>query len=136
MGVNATQGTLLKLSISSVFTTVGQRVRVKPAELTRAKIETTDLDSTWETSIAGIPRAGEIELEINYDAAAATHAALWSSFGLGTVESWKLILADTGAAEYAFTGYITSFMPSEAVTDGLQKAMLKIQISGAVVLTP
>ncbi len=136
MASNATQGTLLQLSISAVFTTIAQRVRVKPNEVKREKIETTDLDSTWESSIAGIPRAGELEMEINYDAGAATHAALWASFGTGTVEAWKLILADSGTATFAFSGWIMSFQPGEATVDGLQKATLKIQVTGAVTLTP
>lgn len=136
MAANATQGTLLQLSISSVFTTIAQRVKVVANEVTRAKIDTTDLDSTWETSIPGIPRGGEIELEINYDPGNATHAALWTSLGAGTVEDWKLILADAGAAAFAFEGWITSFKPGEATVDGLQTASLKIQTTGAVVLTP
>ena len=132
MAANATQGTLLKRD----GTTIAQRVTVKPNAHTRAKLETTDLDSTWETSIPGILRGGEVEMEGNYSAADATHAALWSSFGSGTVETWQLILADTGGAVFGFTGWISSMQVGEAKTDGVQKFTIKIQTTGVVTLTP
>lgn len=132
MAANSSQGTLLKLS----GTTIVQRTTIKPNAMTRAKLETTDLDSTWETSIAGIPRGGELEMEGNYSAGEATHASLWSSFGSGTVESWSLTLTDAGGAVFAFSGYITSLQIGEAKTDGIQKISIKIQITGAVSLTP
>lgn len=132
MGAFATQGTLLKQN----GTTVAQRVSIKPNAHTRAKLETTDLDSTWETSIAGIPRGGEIEFEGNYDAGQATHAALWTSFGNGAVDTWTITATDTGAAVFSVSGWITSLQVSEAKTDGIQKFTCKIQTTGAVTLTP
>ncbi len=132
MATNATQGTLLKQG----STTIAQRVRIKPNEVKREKIETTDLDSTWESSIAGIPRAGELELEINYDAGGATHAALWTLVGSGAVDNFSLTLTDAGGAVFAFAAWVMSFQPGEATTDGLQKATVKFQVTGAVTLTP
>lgn len=131
----ASQGTLLKY-LNSSYITVTQRTSVKPNAHTRAKLETTDLDSTWETSIAGIPRAGEIEMEGNYDAGTTSHAYLWASLGTGTVETWQLILTDSGGAIFAFSGWIASMQLGEAKTDGIQKFTIKIQITGASTLTP
>lgn len=135
MAANSSQGTLLKY-LNSTYITVAQRTSVKPNAHTRAKLETTDLDSTWETSIAGIPRAGEIEMEGNYDASTTSHAYLWASFGTGTVETWQLILTDAGSATFAFSGWISSMQVGEAKTDGIQKFSIKIQITSSVVLTP
>lgn len=133
---HSAQGTLLQVSISTVFTTIGLRTRINPHDNTRAKLETTDLDSSAEESIAGIRRGGEIELEGNYNAANAQHAYLWASYDAGTVESWKLILADSGAATFAFSGWISSFKVAEAATDVVQKFNIKIQVTGVTVLTP
>lgn len=136
MATTKGQGTLLKLSIASVFTTISQRTSIKPPKKTRNKIETTDLDSTAETSIPGIPRSGECEFTLNYDPIQATHAALETSFTNGVVESWKLIYADPGVAEDAFSGWISEFGREEATTDGLMKCTIKIQITDVVTLTP
>lgn len=136
MAANATLGALLRLDTASTFNTISQRVRIKPNEHSRAKLETTDLDSTWETSLAGIKRAGEIECEVNYDASLTQHARIWSSFGSGTVENWKLVLTDASNAEFAFSGWISGIAVGEAKVDGVQTMTVKIQISGAVVLTP
>lgn len=132
MGTNSTQGTLLKVS----STTIAQRVRIKPAEHTRADIETTDLDSTWKTYIAGIPDGGEMELEINYDPGSATHATLWSLFGSGAVDDFQLVLTDAGAAVISFDAIVKGFMLGEMTTDQLQRATVKLRITGAVAIAP
>lgn len=137
MAVAKTQGALLQLSIASVYTTVAQRLRIKPNEPTRNKLETTDLDSTAETSVSGILREGEVELEVFLDTADATHAALWTLKGSGAVGDWKIIYADTGATVDAFSGWISGGPTTgEMTTDGLQKATIKMQITGVVVRTP
>ena len=136
MAATKGQGTLLQLSIASSYTTVAQRVDIDMPEFTRAAIETTDLDATWESFVAGIMRSGELSFTANYDPANSTHAQLWTSVGSGTVESWKLILADAGAAEFAFSGLITKFKPGTAETDGLVRLQVCIKLSGTVTLTP
>lgn len=132
MGTNSTQGTLLKVN----STTIAQRVRIKPGENQRKEIETTDLDSTDDTYILGIRRGGTYELEINYDPASATHATLWSLYTGNTSASYKLVLADSGAAEIDFTGLLQSFQLGEMTTDNLQKATIKVRVTGSVSLTP
>ena len=128
------QGSLLKVSISSTLTAVSKRTKIKGPPRKRAKIETTDLDSVAETSIPGIPRGEEVELELNLNPGDTGHAYLETSYEAGNIESWAYVLSQ--GSSYAFSGYITSFELGEVTTDGLQKAMLKIQITGAVVLTP
>ena len=44
MSATKGHGTLLQLSIASVFTTVAQRVTVKPPNMERASIDKTNLD--------------------------------------------------------------------------------------------
>lgn len=135
MAVNSSQGTLLQVSISSVFTTIAQRVTIKPNEVTHKDIETTDLDSTAETSIPGIERGGEMELGLNWDMSQATHAFLETSRAARTVLSWKLILADTGLCTDAFSGWIMSRKIGDAETDKKQEATFKIKVTGASSLT-
>lgn len=129
------KGTLLQLEIASVYTTVAQRVRVAPPERTREEIDTTDLDSDDESSIPGIRRGGEVELVCNYDPANATHAALLTSYNNGTVESWKVVYADSGAGEDSFDGWISSYKKGEAEVDGLVTLELTIKVTGNVSFT-
>jgi len=139
MAESRTKGTLLQVSISSVYTTIAQRVSVKPNKSSRNSIETTDLDDDAETSLAGILRSGEVVLNGNLDTANAGHAYLWSSHNTAAgapAENWKIILTDTGASEYAFSGWIMDFEVGEATIDGLNKFTMTIKITGVVTLTP
>lgn len=130
------KGTLLQLSISSVFTTISQRVQVTAPDMENPKLDTTNLDNTWRTNRSTIPDGGEVGLIIQYDAGAVTHAALWASFQAGTTEAWKIVFTDTGAAEIAWSGHIAKFSFGEADVDNLILATLTITVSGAVVITP
>lgn len=136
MAVTKGHGTVLQLSISSVFTAITQRTQVKPPNFSHADIETTNLDSSWKSFVAGIKEAGEVSFSGHYSPAEVTHAALWTSYGSGTEESWKVILADSGTAEFAFAGYIKEMNIGEAVTDNLVMLDVTIKITGAVTLTP
>jgi len=130
------KGTLLQLSISTVFTTISQRVQVTPPEMENPKIDTTNLDNTWRTNVASIPDGGSVGMLLQYSAAAVTHAALWTSFQAGTTEAWKIVLTDAGAAEIAWSGHLEKFSFGEADVDNLVLATLMITVSGAVVITP
>ena len=130
-----TKGTLLQVSISSTFTTVAQRIRIVPNERTRNEIETTDLDDDDATSVAGIRRAGEVELEGYLDPEDATHAYLEASYASGAIEAWKHILANSAASEYAYSGWIMSFQLGEQAIDGTVRFTIKIKITGAVTHT-
>lgn len=138
MATTRGQGTLLKVSIAASYTTISQRTSVTPPKKNRAKIETTDLDSTAETSIPGIMRVGECDMVLNYDPAAATHAYLEASIDAGsqTAESFKLIYSDSGAAEEAFTAWVMELGREEATTDGLMKCAVKLCVTGLNTLTP
>jgi hypothetical protein len=132
---NKTKGTLLQISISTVYTTIANRVTVTPAEGTRNKIETTDLDDDAETSVSGIERGGEYTVEGNYDPGNATHAYLWSSFKSGTDQALKLVLANAAASEADFTAWLSGFQIGAATVDGYQKFTAKMQVTGEVTIT-
>lgn len=135
MAVNSTQGTLLKVTIATVLTTVAQRVSIKPNEVSHNEIETTDLDATAETSIAGIERGGELDLTVNWDMSLATHAFLEASRVAKTILVWNLILTDTGACTDAFSAWIKSRKIGDAEVDKKQEANFKLKVTGASTLT-
>ena len=136
MAYSPGNGTVIQAEISAVFTTITQCTMTGIPGMERTPIETTDLDDTWSNFIVGLPRSKELEFELNYDPAAATHAYLDTIFRSGASNNFKVILADAGAAVFAFGGYVVDFSPGEATVDGLVKFKGKIRISGAITLTP
>lgn len=126
------QGTLVKVNDLAIF----GRTKVTAPPVSRATLETTDLDSTWETSIPGIRRAGEMKYEINWDPGNASQAAVWGWYGNGAIGNWSTTLADTGGGLLYGDGYVTNFEPSESGTDVVQKATVTIKHTGALTLTP
>ncbi len=132
MAPNSTQGATLTIN----GTAITKRTRIKAAETTRAKIETTDLDSTAEESIGGIERNGEYEFDILWDASLASHAALWSARVNNTTDAYVYTLPSTGTPTWSFSAWVSSMTPPEAQTDTVQRLTVKIQVTGAVTLTP
>lgn len=126
----------LKLSISSVFTTLGQLVSVQPPQMSMGTVETTTLSSTWRTFIATVLDGGEVTCTVNYDASDSSHAQLWTDFQAGTVDSWKIVFADTGAAEVAFSGIITALEWGEYTIDDLVQLNITIKVTSTVTITP
>lgn len=124
------QGTLLKVDISSTFTTIAQRVEITGPELTQPKIDATDLDDTSEQSCPGLFAGGALQMTIHYDTAQTTHKRLTTGVRTGVTESWKLVFSDT--TEWAFSGYLTRFKPMGMSRDNLVKAEIEIQVTGAV----
>jgi hypothetical protein len=136
MAAVPSNGTLLAVEISSVFTTITQRTEINLPGTTRTPIETTDLDSTWSTWIVGIKRSEELEFTLNWDPAATTHAYLQTAITNGSAEDFKITLTDAGAATIEFTAYVSADMPEAVGIDGLVKKKFKLRPTGAITLTP
>lgn len=130
------KGTVLQLSISSVYTAIAQLRRVTPPNMEMGTVEITDINDTWRKFLATIKDGGNVVFAIRYDPAQATHAQLWTSFGLGTSEAWKVIFADAGVAEVGFSGIITNLGWGEANVDAIMEQELTLKVDGAVTITP
>ncbi len=107
------KGTVLQLSVSGIFTTIVEQVKIAGPAYKMSPIDVTSHDSisNFKEIIAGKKDAGTISFEGNYIPAASTgiqqvvRAALIS----GTVGSWKLIRPDSGSETEAFSAYVTGF---------------------------
>ena len=128
-----TQGSMLSAAISGTQTTLTKRTKIKPHPRKRAKLETTDLDSADETSLPGIRRGGELELECNWNPKDSTHDYLETSYQAGNIESW--VFTTSAGSTYAFSGWISELDLGEATTDGVLKGSIKIQVTGVTTLT-
>jgi len=130
------KGTHLQLSIASVFTDIAQVTKLTPPSMEMGTTETTHLLSAWKEFIGNMPDGGEVQFTIEFDPAGTTHQSLFSKFAAGGLESWKVIFADIGTAEFDFVGIISKFAIDEVNFDGVVTASLTIKISGAITFTP
>ncbi|WP_254509888.1 phage tail tube protein [Anatilimnocola floriformis] len=136
MAYTAGKGTKLQLSISSTLTDIAQVVSMTPPSMEMGTVETTHLLSTWREYISTIPDGGSIDFTLEWDASHATHAALWTAFQGGAVETWKVLFTDTGAATVGFSGIVTGYAFDEIAVDGVVTASLSVKLTGPVVITP
>lgn len=123
-------------TLSLAGTAIAQVVNVTPPNMTMGTTETTHLTSSWKTYLANIPDGGEVSLTVEYDSAAATHAALWTDFQAGTAGTYLVTFTDTGATTIGFTAIITNFAWDEVVVDGVVTAKFTVKVTGAVTITP
>jgi len=122
-------GSLLKVSISASFTTFTQQSKFGALKRKRARIDVTGLGDTFEVLKAGIKRADGMAFSGWYDPADTVHQYLETSMNNNVVESWKVVLADAGAAEMTFSGWLEDLTHGEIAVDGY------MEISGIIVLT-
>lgn len=129
-------GTKLQLSISSVFTDIAQVVSISGPNWTVGSSPTTHLGSTAQTSRPTLPDGGEVTFQILYWAGETTHAALTTLAATPVISSWKEVFADTGAAVWAFDGYLTAFQPTGMTAEETVVADVTIKLNGIPTITP
>lgn len=94
-------------------------------------VTTHDSANFYEEVVAGIIRTGEAAFRGFYDSSNATHD---SSTGLtsviNTLKHWQIVFADTGAATFAFSGYV--MIQLNANVDAANEIEGSIRITGAI----
>jgi len=133
------KGTVLVASAVADTTevTITQVVSISPPSLTMGTVETTDLSMTsrdYESTIVG---GNTFSATLNWDPDAASHdTTIWTVFQAGTKYAFEITLpAGTASAgtktKINFTGIITDFDPSAAVTvDGTYTLTITVQVCG------
>lgn len=89
----------------------------------REMIDVTNQQSSGtEESIPNpLRKIRQIEVTLFYDPADTVHERLRAAHANATLEYQTLVLPDTGAAQWAFSGYITAFtVPTLGVTGALE----------------
>lgn len=132
MAIVISKGTVLQQEISTVFVAIAQ---VTGIDLPDIESETFESD-TLDNANAGIPHAatgrtegGTLNAELFFDPALAGHQSLLALLTTPADQDYKLIFADVGATEWAFTGAGLSFGGTVALSDGL-KGNLGIKLDG------
>lgn len=122
-------GSLLKVSISSTFTTIAQQTKFGAFKKKRARIDLTGLGDTLEVLKPGIRRFDGVAFSGWWDPSDTTQQYLLTSYANGATESWKAFEVDPGAADLAFSGWLEELEIGEHVVEGY------VTISGLIVLT-
>lgn len=127
----ASKGTALKLSISSVFTTIAAVIGLNGPGMKPAVYDATALDSGvgMEKKPTGYVDGGTVSGNLFFDPVAATHQALTDLVTTPAVASWKNVWSDGASTEWPYSGTLTGFNPSAALADGL-KADFEITLDG------
>lgn len=83
MAINAGQGTIIEMTISSTLTAIAQVVEASGGGISVPKVKNTNLGSTSQVFRAGLPEGEEFSFTIQYDPTNTTHAALVTAAMLG-----------------------------------------------------
>lgn len=129
----AAKGTVLQISISSVFTTVAFVKKIDfPDDETQfydgTALDSTDVEDGTPTNMS-VP--GSISADLFFDPLDTTHQLLITSRVAHTIESWKITNPNIGTSTKltcTFSGAIKKFKPSAAVAGGLE-ASLEVKLS-------
>ena len=136
MAVTPGLASKLQLKIVSTYTDIAQCVSFDLGGWSVGEADTTHLGSTIKTARPTIADSGEIKAQILYDASSATHAALTTLMITPVVSDWKIIMADTGACDYAFSGFLKSFDISGFEAEGNVVADISIKVTTVYTITP
>lgn len=126
----------LGMTVSRGGTAVGQVLNVTPHSPTVGQVETTHLGSTERAFLPTILDAGQITLTVEYDATLAGIAGVTTAMFAKTVEAWLITFADTGAATWSASGFVTNFAFQSATVDNVALADITVKLTGAIIITP
>lgn len=132
------QGTLLKVTISALATSIPGIKGLKGPTINWDVKDTTALDapSNFKTKKPIMKDPGTVTFQIKYDPADPTHEYLRNSNAASTptLEAFTEVLSDTGAATITFSGYVTKFEYA-AESGEILMADVEVTVTGAVTFT-
>ena len=117
------KGTVLQQEISMTFTAVAQLTEVNRSGTESETYESTTLDTSGafkEYEATGYTEPGTVDISGFYDPALAGHQAITTLLTTPADQNWKIIYADTGTTEEAFTSAGLSHEMQTAMSDGLK----------------
>lgn len=103
----------------------------------REMLDTTVLaTSAVKTRVPHPLRAARgLQIKLLYDPADTQHERMRAAFEAKTLEYMTLVLPDTGAAQWAYSGYYTVFTVPTLNSDGLLECDVTFEATGAETFT-
>jgi len=134
VGTTFRRATGASSSAGSVFETIAEVNSISGPNKTRGTIDVTSLDSVggYKEFIASFRDAGEVSLEMNFTRDG--YDDLNDDFESDSSVEYRIVLPDTGATQFDFTGYVTGLSMAIPMDDKVT-ASVSIKITGQVVMT-
>jgi len=135
--VTAGLGSLFQMTISTVLTTIGQRVTITGPSMKYGEDITTNLDSVSVERRATLLDAGTIKLQGEWLGSDSTHQFMMTTLTTNPqpLNASKLILAVPTHGTWAFNCFISEFELGGMTADGHVTFDLTVSISGTPVFT-
>lgn len=135
----ATKGAIIKHGASSSPTTAIPGIRsIQVSGGERAMINATchDSSSTLEYIAAPLRDTLTLTVTLAHDPADTEHEALRAAYAAKTLEYQTIVLPDAGTAQWALSGYITSFLSGQLNPEtGLLETVYTFKAIGAETFT-
>lgn len=126
------KGTVVQHTISMALTAIAQGLSVEHSGSESLTYDSTTLDGgvykTYDQT--GYSEPGTVSMELFYDPALAGHQAITDLITTPADNAMKIIYADTGTTEQAFTAAGVAFGVTVAMDDGL-KGSVTYQVDGS-----
>jgi predicted secreted protein len=123
---------------AGAFVAIASVTDISGPSRSRESIEVTAHDSPnrYREFIKGLKDGGEVEITLNYDPAAASHAALDADFEEDDLRDYQVVIlpGDPDEHTWEFAGLITD-MGDEYPTEGQMERSVTFKISGKPTLT-
>lgn len=140
MAVNMTDGTLFKRETTpggGTYTTIAQVMNITFPKYTRKTAEVYIHDQSAPVVKTGAYEAMEAVIELAFDGDAAAHQAFLTDIGAKSALNYKIIMPNTGAAEFAFNAIISGLEWGDASAEGTdpQSATVTFALTAAPTVT-
>jgi hypothetical protein len=131
MAIVKCKGTKLQHTVSASLVDIAQILSMEHSGSGSETFESTTLDGGVYKTFAptGYSNPGQVSAEIFYDPALAGHQAITDLIATPATNAMKIIYADTGATNQAFTSAGVEFGATVAMDDGL-KASITYTVTG------
>lgn len=96
-----------------------------------AVIDVTDLSSTAKEKRMGLADEGQCTFTLMFRPADPAHAELVAAKADRQIRDFRVVMTDTGATEYRFSGFVLS-VPISTSVDAVVESAVTIEITGAV----
>lgn len=137
MAVSKCKGTLLKVDLASVLTTVAQLVTLKPPKIKSEDFENVTLDQAGVfkgRELTGYAEADDFDAELFWDPQLSNHAKFYDNIATPAKTILQITFVNAGASAIDFTVAGMEFGAEIKMNDGL-KTKIKGNVDGAAVLT-
>jgi len=108
MAVYSTAGSYIQINNGSLAN-VSHPESISGPSGSKQEIDTTALDDTATTSVAGAPDYGEVQVSCFADGADAGQLAVKFVYDAGTTKGWKIVTPGGTNNSYTFNGYVKSW---------------------------